>query len=216
MGKIDLNNWFVDGNSLSVPLLNYWIDINIKSDNNGIYIQMEVVDNNMDKYIFKFKTMGDAVDFVDNVINRYKSIQKIAIVYEDKYNKREEDKKMDKIILTPDEVKKAIIDYFGFNKNYKVSVLEELELVNGKINVNYYLLEFLNYPFIKGDNKIRLTRGDLNKVLDNYIKLYNYKLVDFEYIGEVVNSKKSKNKDEIRYDGVELIIREKDKKLVLN
>ena len=85
MGKIDLNNWFVDGNSLSVSLLNYWIDINIKSDNNGIYIQMEVVDNNMDKYIFKFKTMGDAVDFVDNVINRYKSIQKIAIVYEDKY-----------------------------------------------------------------------------------------------------------------------------------
>ncbi|MEE3343690.1 MAG: hypothetical protein VZS44_06350 [Bacilli bacterium] len=216
MGKIDLKQWFVDGNSLSISLLNYWVDINIKNDGNGIYIQMEVMDNNMQKYVFKFKTLGEAVDFTDNVIKRYKSMQKISIIYEEKYNKHEEDKKVDKIILTPDEVEKAIIDYFGFNKNYKVTVSSEFGLKNGKINVKYYLNEYLNYTFIQRDNKIRLTDGDIRKVLDNYIKIYDCKLMNFEYIGDVFKSDDGVGKDSIRYKGIELTIKKKEKILVLD
>ncbi len=87
MEKIDLNHWFIGDNSLSISLLNYWIDINIKNRNNDLYVQLEIIDSNMQRYMFDFATLEEAVSFTENVINKYKSIQKIAIVYEDKYIK---------------------------------------------------------------------------------------------------------------------------------
>ena len=219
MGKIDLSHWFVGENSLSNSLLNFWVDINIKSDNNNIYAQLEIIDGNMQRFVFDFATLEEAVNFTENVINKYKSIQKIAIIYEDEYSKkskknRNRNKNKDiKIALTPDEMEQAIIDYFGFNKNYRISVVEKVGVDKGNIDVKYYLLEHVGYSGLNKDNKILLTEGDLRKVLNKYIKLYNYELVDFEYLGDVYNST---SENSIYYNGVELSVKEKGKKLVLD
>ena len=208
MDDIDSNHW-VD-NSLSISLLNFGVKITVKCSNNKIYTQLEIVDDNMDKYIFKFDTIEEAVDFTGNVINKYKSIKKISIIYEEKYNKHNEDKKVDKMILTPDEVKKAIIDCFRFNNNYKDIVFEELELKNDIVNVKYYL----NFTIIHKNKRIRLKDGEIKKVLNNYIKIYDCNLVNYEYIGDIL--KLDDGKDSIHYKGIELTIKKKEKLLVLD
>ena len=87
MRKIDLNYWFIGDNSLSISLFNFWVDINIKSSKNKVYTQLEIVDGNMERVVFDFTTLEEAVNFTENVISKYKSIQKIAIIYKDKYSR---------------------------------------------------------------------------------------------------------------------------------
>ena len=218
MGKIDLKHWFIGDNSLSISLVNFWIDIDIKNIGNNIYAEMKLIDSDMQTFIFNFLTLEDAVEFTENVVDKYRNSQKIAIIYGDNYKKEVDNlfsDKNDKMALTPDEVEQIIMDFFGSDDGYRISVNKEVGLHRGKINVDYYLIYPLVYSGMKKNNKIRITEGDLRNALNDYIKIYDYDLVDFAYMGEIFKSKKSSDDVDIRYDGIELTVKEKEKKLIL-
>ena len=174
-----------------------------------IYYQLVAIDNDKRKHVFKFRSLEDVIYFTENVIDKYNSIEEIIDAYLMNYDENKYNSSSGKIFLTLDEVDQAIIEYFGSGKNYRVSAKEEVKLSNSEMKVNYYLIEHLDYNGVKLDNTILLTKGDIRNALNNYLKLYNYELVDFKYIGDV-------DKDSVYYDGIEMIVREKGKRLVLS
>ena len=224
MNRIGLNHWYLEGNELSISLLNFYVEINILKNNQFIYFQTKVKDNEEKELTYNFYAIEDAISFTEKVVANCQNTKEVLVRYgemfeNDKFKSPDLKKKKEeesKIILTPDEVDQAIIGYFSEGKEYKVSIQEELLLNQDQLDLKFYLIEYLDYDGIKKDVKTMLTNGDLKKALNHYINFYNYELVDFKYIGGIHRVGYYFDEDTPHYDGIELKVVPKVKEKMLS
>ena len=111
-----------------------------------------------------------------------------------------------KIELTPYEVSKILARYFSGGKHYKISINEEFSLNNNQLDIKYYLVEHINTDGIKKDNIAELTNEDIEKALADFLDIYNFSLINYDYISTVTN-------EVLNYDGIKVIVKPKAKKL---
>lgn len=91
MEKIKLNHWYVRNNELSISLMDYYVRIQILSNDNMIVnnlVNLVIYSKDLDEYHFKFETLEDAITFVENVVSCNKDIDKIMEIYNEKFPQR--------------------------------------------------------------------------------------------------------------------------------
>ena len=114
----------------------------------------------------------------------------------------------EKIVLTPDEVKQVIVNSFGWNDN--VGVIEKINIHDGNRYMCYYLIDHNG----KNDIKVRVTEDDLIDAFDEYAESCGYEFINFNYIGNVARKGRLINDNAAKYEGVELIVKKRGKRLV--
>ena len=118
MERVNLYNAKVSKNSMELSLKDFNLCFNIESN----LIIVELIDNNLSKIALRFNNLEDAFIFMRKTINKCHTINEVIEIYDILNN---EDVNRNRIVLTPDEVTSAIVDYYGANKDYKVSVDED-------------------------------------------------------------------------------------------
>ena len=81
MPKLEKNNWFVQGNDLSISLLCYYAFI---SNKNGKY-KLEVIGKSDNWLVMNFDTLEDAMIFTEKTVANCYEDEEITQAYEDKY-----------------------------------------------------------------------------------------------------------------------------------
>ena len=166
MGQIDLKP-YVKGNSISYSLMSFHVRIYIKNDNKILYFQIVVTNSEMEERLFDFKTLEEAIYFIENDIRHLRTFAEVEEAYSKKYEKA--DSNGETITLSPDEVDQAIIEYFGKDKDYRISVTEELYVdYQRRPNIIFYIIEHIS----NNNRKVALTKGDLHHALNAYINFY--------------------------------------------
>lgn len=94
MNKIKLDNWYLDDNKLSISLMRFYTEINILSNDEFIYYQTKVIDNNSNQLIFNFYSIEDAISFVESVIKNSKTTDEILETYKEIYESNKFKSKM--------------------------------------------------------------------------------------------------------------------------
>lgn len=208
MGQIDLKP-YVKGNSISYSLMSFHVRINIKNDNKILYFQIVVTNSEMEERLFDFKTLEEAIYFIENDIRHLRTFAEVEEAYSKKYEKA--DSNGETITLSPDEVDQAIIEYFGKDKDYRISVTEELYVdYQRRPNIIFYIIEHIS----NNNRKVALTKGDLHHALNAYINFYNYELIDFKYKGGVHQPGLYIDEPRPYYEGIELSVVKKKKEEV--
>jgi len=228
MKNIEFNNWSVINDKASISLSHLHAKFNVLKNDKFIYFQLTVTDSNMQTITFNFYTLEDVISFTENVVSKCWTNEEVITRYQQMFENGEfrlpgglKPPKKEKITLTPDEVGKAIIGYFGDGKDYRVSVRDKLSVdFYGNPKMNFYLIEHLDYDGIKKDIEHLLTDGDIKIALANYVDFYGYDLDNFKYIVGFDRTGYYFDEDTPHYEGIELRVthREKeqdeDKKLV--
>lgn len=215
MSRMELNHWFVHDNKLSISLMRFYVGIEIINSYYGINYQLLVKDGNEMFLTFNFSSLEDAVVFTENtiaksynfkeIVNKYKE-QLAKKTFKTSYDISKENNNKDIIYLLPQDVDEALIEYFEKDKDYRVSVKEELCFDNGNIVVNMYLINHL-----PGEKAKLLTENQIIKATNEYIGTDNYEVISFNYNIIFDSSKK-----EPSYNGIKLNINKKEKILSKN
>ncbi len=191
MENITLNHWEVERNKVSIALSHLNASFSVLKDGEYIYYQLEVNDRDMKKITMDFYTLEDVMGFIQNIVSKSRTNEEVL----NKYNEMKENEQFrlpgglktpekGKIIVSPEEIKEAITDYYDVGKNYKVSVREDIYVdYNGHPQINYYLVE--HYYNKNREFESMLTGTDIKKALANYIGKNGYDVNDFKYIGGV-------------------------------
>jgi hypothetical protein len=221
MGLIKGNNWYYKGNELSRSLRRFYNKIELKQNGRVNYFELQVINGELDTLVFNFYNLGDAISFVENVIDKCQTFEEIISKYQElcannqlenpqlEINQELKDTKM---TLTEEQVAEAIARCFGEGKNYNVSVSKELGTdFNGNPTIRYYLIEHLDYEEIKRDNRILLTNADIKRAIEYYLNDLNYDVIGFKYIGGVHRIGYFFDEETPYYEGVEVELREKEK-----
>jgi hypothetical protein len=216
MENITLNHWEVERNKVSIALSHLNASFSVLKDGEYIYYQLEVNDRDMKKITMDFYTLEDVMGFIQNIVSKSRTNEEVL----NKYNEMKENEQFrlpgglktpenDKIIVSPDEIKEAITDYYDVGKNYKVSVREDIYVdYNGHPQINYYLVE--HYYNKNREFEYMLTETDIKKALANYIGKNGYDLNDFKYIGGVHKVGYFVDEDTVYFEGIELNVSEKE------
>lgn len=213
MGRINLDHWFVKDNNLSISLMKLYVDISIKNEDDSI--KLKVIDRDRNELTFNFNTLGEAIFFTENYIVKCNNIEDVSLDYQTTFE-QESKVSNNKITLTPDEVDQAIIDYFSKNREFPISVEEKLTIKNNQPDLVFYLIEDFSDKQTERKVKTRLTNVDIKRVLNDYINFYSYELIDFKYIGGIHKVGYYFDENTPHYDGIELSVKKKSKKLLLN
>jgi len=218
MKQITRNNWYIKDNDIKVSLLKFHVTISICKNNKNIYYSLKVIDGDRKELVFNFYTLEDAIAFTEDTISNCHDRSEIVSKYEDLFNKgafanqlgiREEDKKTTKFILKEPDILNAIISYLGMSKEYEVSAKKELNYTDGNLSIGFYLIE--KYDNIQRET--RLTNSDLIAALNNYLKDTDYTLINFKYVGGIHRVGYYHDEDTPYFEGIELEVEEKQKKL---
>ena len=207
MGKLNLNNWYVKDNTLSIELKDFIVNVNVINEENKILVRVKDKLNNIVE--LDFDTLGEAIFYTENIINASKSKEEIELEYKKRFNKKED--KSIKIDLTPNEVDQAILEYFDTLNDYNVTVEEELSIIDNHPDIKFYIKEYIDYEDIKKDIKTLVSEEELKKALNEYISIYNYELLNFKYIGGIHRVGYFFDEDKPYYDGIQLNVKKKTK-----
>ncbi len=217
MKNINLKNWIIDGNNASVSLMNLYANVSVLKNDDYIFYELTVTENNMKSINLKFYSLEDVVFFVEDNIKKCFTNQEVM----DKYQNMKDEglfsfpggiktPKGNTISLTPDEVDAVLFDYYAKEKSYRVSINEEHYInADGEHDIAFYMTKHINNNGIKKDFKYMLSKTDIKKALLDYINYYNYELADDDY---KINYFKD---GDFHYDGIILNVKEKEKPKVL-
>ena len=217
MEFITLDHWGVDGNKASIALPHLHAQFNVLKTDEYIYYQLVVNDSDMKQITMNFYTIEDVMGFIQNVVSNSWTNKEVL----DRYNEMKEEGKFrlprglkqpqkGKIMLSPDDIEEAIIQYFGNGKDYKVSVREDLYVDDNRSpQIKFYLIE--HFDEINKDIEYLLTETDLKMSLANYISDNGYDLNDFKYVGGVRKVGYFVDEDMAYFEGIELNVSEKVK-----
>ena len=212
MNIMELNYWYVRGNELSISLMKFCVKITIINSSLGIYYQLRIKDNNEMYLNMNFNSLEEAVLFTENGINKCHNFQEVINKYKEMNNKRNYDTSWDfpakneshhTISLTPQEVDEAIINYFGKDKPYRISVKDEISWEDGNIFVKLILIKHL-----AKEDKETLTYEQIKQATNEYIGKDEYKVVSFNY-----NIVFDDSEDEPLHYWIDLNVDKKEKKL---
>lgn len=216
MEKINLDHWFVKGNSLSVSTMNHHTTITVCKNKKEIFFRVRILNSEREELIFNFYSLEDAIAFTEKTVSQCRNNDEIVEKYCEQYQKgklKKKDLKVkdNKIKLTEEEVDAEIENYYGEGKSYDVSATHELSINNHMIDINFYLIEKFNLDGVMRETKTMLTEGDLKNVFEAYVEQGNYELENFKYIGGIHKVGYFVEEDTPHYEGIELRIKPKEK-----
>ncbi len=186
MKKIEKNYWFVNNNTLEIFLLNFHVKVNVMNN----IISLVVIDDNEREKTFTFNNLEETMFFAENVISKCRKLDEVIFLYDYLFsNSKEIIRKINnfKISLTPEEIKQLIYNYFSEGKDYKITVQEELKLIDYEPDLKYYLIEHAIIDGEEKEVKTMLTTGDLTNVFNSILKESSYEVDEFKYLGGVHN-----------------------------
>ncbi len=77
MERMNLDHWFINENTLSISLMNFYIEV---SQYENCY-QLRIINSNMKKLDLYFNTMEDAVEFTESVVSKCFTFEEILDNY---------------------------------------------------------------------------------------------------------------------------------------
>ena len=219
MKRVELDSLFVDGNEFSSSLDRLHVSI---FPGEG-YVKMIVTDEEMDRLELRFESLEEAFVFTSEYVSKCTENKEVKKIYQELYRDPDleerkyklEKIKDNKMVLTEFDIDRAIVDYFGRDKNYSVSARSQLEVYNRVQRIAFYLIEHVEYDGYKKNFETRLTEGDMKKVLNFYLEDIDYDLVDYKYLGGIHRVGYFFDEDTPHFEGIELMVEEKGKKLEL-
>ena len=216
MKQIELNHWFIKDNRLAISLLRYHVSVEPYQYDDEMVFKATIVDSEQRNLELEFTTLEEIFYFVENCITKCVNEEDIDNLYKKMYSKKIKKKKIydssNVIILFPEDIDKAIIEYYNVSDSYRVSTDNILEIENGKPKITYYITTHMLIDGKRKDVTSRLTNGDLKNVFNNYLEDLNYDLVDFKYMGGIHRVGYHFDEDTPYFEGIELRVKRKDKK----
>ena len=86
---IKLNHWFVNHNTMSIGLMNYYASINMVLLDNNICFVLEIINNERKSMYLSFKSLEDAITFTEEVVSNYSfTFDDIKEEYQNKYHNK--------------------------------------------------------------------------------------------------------------------------------
>lgn len=218
MCKINDNHWFAGKNSLNISYFNCYVQIIINSNEEKIYYEMEIKNNQDDSIFLEFYSLEDAISFTEKVVKNANSNKEVLEKYKEKLNKKElylPEEEYEYITLNSNEVDEAIIEYRGLKKSEDVFVKKEIDIIDDRPHVTFYLSELITTT---GRGKRRrichiVYDEELEHALDYYIRNVDYDLVDYKFLGGVYHTNyEPYDSSEVRYDGIQIKAKKKEHK----
>ena len=203
--KIDLDNWFIDENTLSISLNNFLVNISFSEKGNLI---LSVLDDYFDELLLSVDSLEEAITFTEQVINNCKNNSDVEAKFMEHINNKRMNVSCNRVDLSIEDIDEAILDYLEFGKDF-ISVKNNYNINNGKLDVNYSLVEHLNYDGVEGEFEILLTQNDVSNALANYLDTYDYDLVDYKYMGGPTKVGHYYDDNNPHYDGVRIKVKKK-------
>ena len=82
-----LNHWFIDNNKIGISLMRYYVDIEILVEDSELCYKLQVFNDNEMALTFIFKTLENAITFIEDVVNKNYSMTLLDIkkIYEEQY-----------------------------------------------------------------------------------------------------------------------------------
>ena len=204
MKRVSLNHWYVEDNRLEISLM--WFHVNIDVGSNGCFLT--VVEDGTNKTSFYFNNLEGAIDFTEKFIASCKDVELIKETY--KIITQGGSKE---VMLYPEEVDQALIEYFSEGRDYRVSVKEELSIEDNQPKIDFYLIEHLKYGDAEENVKTLLTNEDLLKAFNKYLEDINCEIKDFKYMRGIHHAGYDFDEDTPYYEGVILNADKKEKVL---
>ena len=204
MKRVSLNHWYVEDNRLEISLM--WFHVNIDVGSNGCFLT--VVEDGINKTSFYFNNLEGAIDFTEKFIASCKDVELIKETY--KIITQGGSKE---VMLYPEEVDQALLEYFSEGRDYRVSVKEELSIEDNQPKIDFYLIEHLKYGDAEENVKTLLTNEDLLKAFNKYLEDINCEIKDFKYMRGIHHVGYYFDEDTPYYEGVILTADKKEKVL---
>ena len=204
MKRVSLNHWYVKDNKLEISLMWFFVSIDVKS--NGCFLK--VVEDGINETSFYFSNLEEAIDFTEKFIASCKDIELIKETYKIINQGGSKD-----VMLYPEEVDQALLEYFGEGRDYRISIKEELSMEDNKPKIDFYLIEHLKYGDVEENVKTLLTNEDLLKAFNKYLEDINCEAKDFKYMGGIHHVGYYFDEDTPYYEGVILTADKKEKVL---
>ena len=83
MNRINLDHWFTNDNELSISLMNLYASITICNMDKSIYFNLRVVDSNKQEMFILYKSLEEAITFVEEVVSKCYSIDDVVKSYKE-------------------------------------------------------------------------------------------------------------------------------------
>ena len=204
--RMELDNWFIDDNTLSISLNNFFVNIGFNEKGNLI---LSVLDDYFDELLLSVDSLEEAISFTEKIIDNCKDNKEVESKFMEHINNKKMAVSCNRVDLTIEEIDEAILDYLEFGKNF-ISVKNDVSMDNGKLDVNYSLVEHLDYDGVEGEYEIPLSENEISNALANYVDTYDYDMVDYKYVGgptKVGHYYDDNNNP--HYDGVRIKVKKK-------
>ena len=217
MHTVELSNWYLQDNELTIPLMRFYVKIAVVTNENDIFYQLKVIDDDDINLTFNLNSLEEAILFTERVISKCCDSQEIIRNYLVLYGKEDNNTIIRNlegnnniIYLTPDEVDQAILNYYGTDK----VLTEELSIKDNNPQLVFKIIERVDVDGAKKEHVAKVSFEDLKESLSQYIDFYNYDLVDFKYMGGVRRVGYFRDSDTPYYEGIKLIVKPKEKTLI--
>ena len=209
MNKIELDQWYVNGNNMSIDLGKF--NVSIKTTNNRDGLNYETIINDNDNSIsIVFNSLEDAISFTEKIVRRCSDIENVMKKYNDlkklfNYNSHDSNK-YGNMVLVPEELEQAIIDYFSEGVDYDFSVKDELYVEDDEVKLRFCLIGDLGE-----DKKVKtiLTDTDISNALKQFLDEFHLYLISYYFIGGMYKEGYRFDENTHLYDGLNLTVKEK-------
>ena len=201
-------------NKIILNTMKFYTEINVKNSGGMVFFQLKIVNNNMEETLLNFSTLEDAIKFVENVVKKSNSIEEIIKKYFDVFKNSitEEVEDIPEIDLSVSQVKEAIIDYYGNDKDHALYAFENVYMRGGEAQVDFYLNEHVS----KGNAyNTKISQEELGFILQMYAAKKGYELLDFKYIGGVHRVGYFFDEDTPYLQGIRLYVKKLEKNMEL-
>jgi hypothetical protein len=93
MKTIKLNHWLVNNNSMAISLMNFYVNIDIISDEKNIYFAMRIYAADKNQVMFVFRSLEESISFVETYVSKCMKLSEITEVYDELYKQKSLKKK---------------------------------------------------------------------------------------------------------------------------
>ena len=88
MERMILDHWFVGRDELEISLMNFYVNIKIRSILDDLVFDVKIINGNMEYILLTFNGLGEAVSFTENVVRHCYDFDEILEVYNEYLDKR--------------------------------------------------------------------------------------------------------------------------------
>ncbi len=87
MDRIKLDHWFINKNSLSISLMNFFVKIQFQKINNDLVFISQIIEENNQLFL-SFDDLENCISFIENVVAKCQNIDEVYNNYYEIKSKR--------------------------------------------------------------------------------------------------------------------------------